>query len=546
MPARRLISRAALAAVAAAALFPAAAQAAPAEKFPKGFMWGVAGSGFQTEMGGGAENSDPGTDWWAWVRDQKNIADGHVSGDLPENGPGGWGTAFDGDIKLARGLGMNTWRMGVEWSRIFPSSTAGIANGEQITAADLQALDALADPVAVAKYRKIIASARAKGMRPLVTLNHFTLPLWIHDPIAVRDSLAGRGADDPLPADLPARAGWLNASTATEFRKYAAYMGWKFGDLVDWWAPLNEPMVVAVGGYVNVPGAYASWFPPGANSYSAARTVIETMVAANAAAYDELRANDRTDSDRDRRATRIGLVHNMINFVPSDRKKPADVKSVGNAEQIFNRTFPNAVIKGFLDRNVNGKAEPGEKDPALAGKADFLGVNYYFRGRITGLGTPLSTNIGLLDFLPSVTYRWALNPNGPPCPTTCSDFGNEIDVAGFGAVLREAASYKRPLLVTENGIADASDSKRPKFLVQSLHQVYKQASKRSRSAPVIGWLHWSLTDNFEWSAGYTPKFGLYSYSQQSLERTARPSAGLVRRIATGNRIPGPLVDRWVR
>ena len=162
MPARRLIIRAALGSLAAAAFLPAAAQAAPAEKFPKGFMWGVAGSGFQTEMGGGAENSDPGTDWWAWVRDQKNIADGHVSGDLPENGPGGWGTAFEGDIKLARGLGMNTWRMGVEWSRIFPSSTAGIANGDQITAADLQALDALADPAAVAKYRKIIASARAE------------------------------------------------------------------------------------------------------------------------------------------------------------------------------------------------------------------------------------------------------------------------------------------------------------------------------------------------------------------------------------------------
>lgn len=541
-----LLRLAVLASLALGALAPAVAQAAPAEKFPKGFMWGVAGSGFQTEMGGGPENSDPGSDWWAWVRDGQNIASGHVSGDLPENGPGGWSTAFKPDIELARGLGLNTWRMGTEWSRIFPTSTAAVANGEQITTADLKELDALADQDAVARYRTIITSARKAGLRPLVTLNHFTLPLWIHDPIAVRDALAARGADDPLPADLTPRAGWLSDSTATEFGKYAAYMGWKFGDLVDWWAPLNEPMVVAVGGYVNVPGAYASWFPPGVNSYGASRKVIETMVAANAAAYDELRAKDRTDSDRDRRATRIGLVHNMINFVPADPKKPADVKSTRNAEQVFNRTFPNAVIRGFLDRNVNGKAEPGEKDPKMVGKADFLGVNYYFRGRITGLGTALSTNIGLLDFLPSVTYRWALNPDGPPCPTVCSDFGNEIDVAGFGAVLREAATYKRPLLVTENGIADAADSKRPAFLVRSLHQVWKQASRRSRSAPVIGWMHWSLTDNFEWSAGYTPKFGLHSYSPQTLERTARPSARVLRSIARGNRIPGPLVDRWVR
>lgn len=179
----------------------------------------------------------------------------------------------------------------------------------------------------------------------------------------------------------------------------------------------------------------------------------------------------------------------------------------------------------------------------MAGKADFLGVNYYFRGRVTSLGGSISTRIGLLDFLPSVTYQWALNPSGPPCPTICSDFGNEIDVAGLGSVLREAAEYRLPLMVTENGIADASDSLRPGYLVDSLHQVWRQATRRKRTAPVIGWLHWSLTDNFEWSAGYTPRFGLYSYSPETLQRTARPSAGVVRRIASGNRIPGPLLER---
>ncbi|MFM9054586.1 MAG: family 1 glycosylhydrolase [Solirubrobacterales bacterium] len=527
-------------------LIPGGAQGATAERFPKGFMWGVAGSGFQTEMGGGPENSDPGTDWWTWVRDGQNIATEKVSGDLPEDGPGGWATAFEADIKLARGLGLNTWRMGTEWSRIFPTSTAAVANGRRITKADLRALDRLANDGAVARYRKIIASARKAGLKPLVTLNHFTLPLWVHDPIAVRDALTGRAADDPLPETLPNRAGWLSDNTAAEFRKYAAYMGWKFGDLVDWWAPLNEPMVVAVGGYVNVPGAYASWFPPGANSFTGAVKAIETMASANAAAYDELRAKDRIDSDRDRRATRIGLVHNMIHFVPSNPAKSADVTSTANAEQVFNRTFPNAVIRGFLDRNVNGKVDPGERDPSMAGKADFLGVNYYFRGRVTSLGGPISTNIGLLDFLPSVTYRWALNPGGQPCPTICSDFGNEIDVAGLGLVLKEAAKYRLPLMVTENGIADAADSLRPGYLVQSLHQVWKQAARRSKTAPVIGWLHWSLTDNFEWSAGYTPRFGLYSYSRETLQRTARPSAGVVRQIARGNRIPGSLLERWGR
>ncbi len=534
------------AALAIAATGAAPAAATSAEKFPHGFMWGVAGAGFQTEMGGGAANSDQGSDWWSWVRDAQNISTGHVSGDLPENGPGGWKTSFAGDIKLAKGLGMNSWRMGTEWSRIFPRSTAAVKLGPKITPADLTALDKLAAPAAIAKYRAIIKAARAAGLRPFVTLSHFTLPLWIHDPIAVRDALAGRGPDDPLPANLPAKAGWLSAATVDEFRKYAAYMAWKFGGLVDWWAPLNEPMVVAVGGFVNVPGAYANWFPPGANSFTGSAKAIENMAAANSVAYDALRAIDRADADRDGHATRVGLVQNMIHFVPSDPTLLADIASTKHADQIFNRFFPDAAIKGIFDRNVNGVIDAGEKDPRQANKADFFGVNYYFRGRITSLGVPLSSAIGLLDFLPRVGYKWAGNPAGAPCPSVCSDFGSELDIDGFGSVLSEAASYGKPLLVTENGIADAADAKRPKFLVQSLHKAWQTATRKPGGVPLLGWMHWSLVDNFEWSAGYKPRFGLYSYSPTTLRRRPRPSAATVRSIARGNAIPGALLDRWVK
>ena len=125
-----------------AALAPATASAgvSASEKFPSKFVWGVAGAGFQTEMGGGSANSDPNTDWWQWVRDPSNISSKHVSGDLPENGPGGWKDSFAGDIKRAKSLGMKAWRMGIGWSRIFPSSTATIANHEPLTTSDMPAL----------------------------------------------------------------------------------------------------------------------------------------------------------------------------------------------------------------------------------------------------------------------------------------------------------------------------------------------------------------------------------------------------------------------
>ena len=76
--------------------------------------------------------------------------------------------------------------------------------------------------------------------------------------------------------------------------------------------------------------------------------------------------------------------------------------------------------------------DPGELRPALRGKADFVGVNHCSPGRAQALGAPVSGAVPLFDFLPQVAYRGARNPGGPPCPTTCTDFGTEIDPAACG------------------------------------------------------------------------------------------------------------------
>ena len=520
------------------------AGASAPQAFPKGFIWGVAGAGFQSEMGGGAANSDTKTDWWAWTHDAANIATHHVSGDQPENGPGGWKTNFAADIANAKSIGMKSWRMGIEWSRIFPSSTSSVKIGSTVSTANLKALDKLANKAAVAKYRAIITAARTAGMNPFVTLNHFTLPLWAHDPIAARDALATRRPDDPVPASLT-KAGWLSTSTVTEFRKYAAYAAWKFGDLVDWWSPVNEPMVVTVNGYANVPGAIAGYFPPGAYCYRCAIKASENLVAANAVAYTEVHAKDTKDADKDGKKSRVGLVQNMIHFVPSNAANAADVAATVHADQVFNRLSLDGMVKGIVDHNANGRVDAGETDPNLANKADFVGVNYYYRGRVTGLGFSLSSAIPLLDFAPATSYAWDLNPTAAACPTLCSDFGSEIDTDGFGAVLREAATYGKPLLIAENGMADSTDAKRPGFLVRHLDQVQKVASQKPGGVPVLGYYQWSLTDNFEWVAGYRPKFGLYSFNPTTLARTARPSATVFGGIAKANALSGPLLDQFV-
>jgi beta-galactosidase len=201
-----------------------------ARDFPEGFLWGPATSAFQTEAGERPANADRHSDWWAWSHDAENIAAERVSGDRVERSPGHW-ELFRSDAGLARRrLGANAFRFWIEWSRIFPSSTAAATTPRQ--------LDKLTNRAAVRHYAAELRAIRGRGMTPVLTLNHFTLPSWLHDPIAVREAFRGVGADDPLPAVK--RGGWLNDSTVHEFRKFAAWAAWKYGRRARRWVTLNE------------------------------------------------------------------------------------------------------------------------------------------------------------------------------------------------------------------------------------------------------------------------------------------------------------------
>jgi len=500
--------------------------------FPAGFLWGTAISGFQTEAGGVPANGDTGSDWWVWAHDSTNISEGHVSGDLPENGPGFY-DRYPSDIKLAhQRLRSNALRLGIEWSRIFPTSTAGVDISGGITLATLQQLDALANQTEVTHYRAVLAAVRAEGLQPFVTILHYSLPLWIHDPIAARDAFNGVGANDPPPTGF-GPAGWLDSAIVPEFAKYCAYLAWKFGDQVDLWAPINEPFVVAASGYVNLPGVIASFFPPGVFSFAGALQVIENEVAGQAAAYDAIKQWDTVDADGDGKNALVGLVHNMIYFAPQRPTHPEDTVAAQHADYVFNRLWLNATINGDLDINVNGTIDPGEHHPEFTGKADFVGVNYYFRGKTQSLGVAVTPLLPLFDFLPITTHQ--------DCPT-CSDLGWEIYPTGLRSVVQEAGSYGLPVYITENGIADHEDKLRRMYVVQHL-AVLEQAITDG-VADVRGYFHWSLVDNFEWASGFDPKFGLFSFDPQTLKRKRRRSADFYARIVKKNTVPTSLLKRY--
>ncbi len=512
------------------ALAPATAQAAG--KLPKRFLWGTAIAGFQTEAGKG-KNLDPNSDWFAWTHDSANIADGTVSGDLPEQGPGHW-KRYAGDLDLAaEKLDNNAFRLSIEWPRIFPRSTEGVDVGARIGREDLKRLDKRADQSAVRHYRRVLRAAAVRGLTPFVTLHHWTIPSWLHDPLATEAALAGRDPDAPLP-ELTA-GGWLDSATVDEFAKYAAYLGWKLGDRADHWNTLNEPLVQVTNGFVNVPGLVEAYWPPGAFSFSAAIAALTNLERANTVAYDALKRLDREDADGDRRDARVGPVMNMIAFTPEDAASAADLTATEHADYLFNRLFLNGVVGGDVDRDGDGAIGAGEADLHRP-KADFIGLNYYFRGRVADAGAPLTSSIPILDFLPSTAYATPAQPSLPPCPSACSELGAEIYPEGFRQVLGTAGDYGLPVYVTENGIADADDDQRPQYLLDHLRQM--RLAIRADDVDVRGYFHWSLTDNLEWVYGYRPKFGLYSYDPETLKRTARPSARLYGRIARRNALPG--------
>ena len=140
--------------------------------------------------------------------------------------------------------------MSIEWSRIFP--------------------DGHPDEAAVGHYREVLEELRRRGMQTFVTLNHFTLPLWLHDPIAARDAFAGR---DPRFDPGDRRACWLARSgNRRRVRAVRGFLARELGDLVDYWTPINEPMVVAIGGYVSLPDGHQ--FPPGAISFPRVLTAV--------------------------------------------------------------------------------------------------------------------------------------------------------------------------------------------------------------------------------------------------------------------------------
>jgi beta-galactosidase len=496
--------------------------------FPEEFLWGVSSSGFQFEMGDSdGLNVDYGSDWYLWVHDKANIQNGVVSGDLPENGINYW-NLYKEDHKIARKLGLNAYRMGVEWSRIFQKPTSAIkiefekAPDDSIAKIEvddsaLQRLDEVANKVAVNHYRAVIEDLRNKGIKVFVCLNHFTLPLWIHNPIVVRDTKLHQGPK-----------GWADQATIIEFTKYTAYVAWKLGDLVDEWATFNEPMVIPETGYL-IP---QSGFPPGLNNFKVSRKVASNLVVAHARAYDAIKKADTIKADEDSpSAADVGAIHNVIPAMPLRAENEADLKAADFLNRMHNEFFPQSACNGWVDENLNGPQDKGEIKEHLKNRLDWLGVNYYARAVVTGKKSFLARLFAGMAAVPEMAnnYGFLCRPDSTSADgRQTSDFGWEIYPEGMLDALKAMHKHGRPLYVMENGIADARDALRPKFIADHLRVLDKAINEAKIN--VKGYFHWSLTDNYEWAKGFSMKFGLCEVELTTKKRKERKSARVYKNI----------------
>ncbi|MEM1552087.1 MAG: beta-galactosidase BgaS [Candidatus Bathyarchaeia archaeon] len=496
--------------------------------FGEKFLWGVSESGFQFEMGDSSGNSvDANTDWFVWVHDAENIRRGMVSGDLPENGIDYW-HLYAKDHELVEKLGLNAYRIGTEWSRIFPKTTATVhvgvdrasdGNISKIEVDDkaIEELEKLADKEALNHYRRIIEDLRARGFKVFVCLNHFTLPLWIHNPLTVRATRLRRGPK-----------GWLEESTIIEFTKYAAFMAWSLGDIVDNWATLNEPMAVCEAGYMIA----ESGFPPGVNNFRVAKRAAKNMVLAHARAYETIKKFDNVKADSDSPSPAyVGLIHNVIPAYPLQASERLDVDATQFMDNLHNQFFPRAVAEGWLDENLNGVKEKNEVKGYLANRVDWLGVNYYTRFMIKGKRNLLARLFAGIPAVPEIVpnYGFGCRPKSQSADgKPASDMGWEIYPEGLLEALKAMAKFAKPIYITENGIADSEDKLRPKFLED--HIAILEKAVKEEKLDVRGYFHWALTDNYEWAKGFKMKFGLYAVDLQTKKRIMRKSAKIYKQL----------------
>jgi beta-glucosidase/6-phospho-beta-glucosidase/beta-galactosidase len=415
---------------------------------------------------------------------------------------------YEKDFELARSLGLNTFRISVEWARTEPEK------GQW-------------DQDAIDHYKEMIRAMRERGLIPVVSLNHTTLPLWVLTPPSRFTKRVGQNLlpsplkDIPL-ADPPSSdpywkslRGWENNETIKEFIKYVERIVLELKDQVDYWITIGEPVASIIGG-----GYITGLWPPGFFlDGDRAKIVLHNLIEAHVQAYNKITALDDIDADGDGLPNRVGFSHLMKEVIPAEPSKILGVPTKDNTEAaknfayFVNDYFINAVINGEEDLNYLNTLQRSNKDSDKfiihkdwKNKANFIGLDYY--GRVYIYYSNI-VSLSSARFVGGAPINDLSIEETNRSHSILNDLGWEIYPQGlYNLIMQIKTQWNKPVFITENGIADKSDKYRAPFIVAHLQQVKRAIAD---GADVIGYLHWSFMDNYEWQEGYRPegKFGLF-------------------------------------
>jgi beta-glucosidase len=322
--------------------------------------------------------------------------------------------------------------------------------------------------VAVAHYIDVFDALRQRNIQPIVTLNHFTLPAW-----------------------FLRRGGWIANDAPAIFARFAGRFVKQAGKSVSYWLTINEPTVYVQQAYIN-----GEWPPLKSRSWIAAIRVLRNLARAHSMAYSEIKSADVNAV--------IGFAHSAMDIQPCDPRRLADRSSSATRNFFLNSLFFRLI--GMRANRLEGKR------PNL----DFIGINYYSRCCVTAGA-----------FGPSWLIGRACKLDHHADSGARSSTGWEMYPTGLARMLEQFSAYELPMLVTENGIATDNDQLRCQFLTEHLRVI---SNTLAEGKNILGYVHWSLIDNFEWHHGFAARFGLAEVDFETLERRKRPSAELFSQI----------------
>ena len=478
--------------------------------FPAGFTWGTATAGWQIEGDFGV-NGPVASNWSQW------LAMGNGAGAQSNPEGNGFFSRYPEDAQRAVELGLDSFRLSVDWSRIEPAP--GV-----IDQAELDHLD------------DVLQSLADHGLKPVLTLWHWTVPLWVQDPLTDLDRIASKQRD-----------------VVDDFEAFVRVVIPRVKDKVDTYTVLNEPLSMMVAGYID------GGFPPGKGlDIEGATDFGINLMYMHARAFDVIKELDDVDADGDAIDSFVGLTMTANNIYPEDPTSEQELLAADSLNYVYNDWFIRALSAGELDIDLNGIVDPTAAtepvegvDQALKNRLEFIGVQYYGPVKVKRL--EFLDSFAPLYGLPLVDVRDYSASEDKLLPH--NGMGREIQAAGFRDTLNRYAEWGLPLIVTENGTTlnrrpaqDATavmdEAQAAMYLVTHLWEL---GAAIERGVDVRGYFHWTLADNFEWVEGRHQRFGAYTvdFEDPALPRTKNAMGQALQDVVTAGAVDETIWQGYV-